>query len=86
MSSSSERCTSSRSASRPPPRCSRRQAPICSPYWRQLWSNNSLERLNKEIRRRTDVVGILPDRAAIVRLVGAVLAEQYDEWEVADRR
>lgn len=55
-------------------------------HWRQLWSTNPLERVNKEIKRRSDVVGVFPNPEALLRLAGAVLIEQHDEWAASDRR
>ena len=55
-------------------------------HWRQIWSTNPLERVNKEIKRRTNVVGIFPNEAGVLRLAGSVLIEVHDEWQVTDRR
>ena len=85
------RCWPTSSVTSPP--CSPTPPPTSSPsptfpqaHWRKIWSTNPLERLNGEIKRRTNVVGIFPNDAAIARLVTAVIVETHDEWAVSGRR
>ena len=54
-------------------------------HWKRIYSNNVLERLKKEVKRRTNVVGVVPEESSVIRLVGAILQEQSDEWQIAKR-
>ena len=60
--------------------------PFPQAHWREIWSTNPLERVNREVKRRTEVVGFFPNPAALLRLAGAVLVEIHDEWAVASER
>jgi len=61
-------------------------APLPREHWQKVWSNNPIERLNREIKRRADVVQIFPDRGSVTRLIGAILLEQHEEWHYGERR